>query len=311
MSDEEDTTVLLSGKNEDREKASAALAVQQPVNITGADVTHVAFRSDISLLLTSFVAVFGGLAFGYDMGIGTNIISQIKDTYELTCLEQYMVSSTWFFGAIIASFVGGIVIDGCGRKWTICCTAGLMMLGSVFSALASSFPLFLCGRLVGGFSGALSAVTQCIYAAEVSEPHLRGRAVLLHQLGVATGLLLSSIACIGDDTQWRMMIWLSAVPAVMQGLVTLIFLPYSPHFKLLQMSQNLQTKQSTSCSALGNVVETLLLAFGLVFLQQFSGRPVVLYYAPRVFLLVGVCPDTAFTVAAIVLNIIKVSRMHS
>lgn len=204
-------------------------------------------------------------------------------------------------------FVAGIVVDGCGRKWTICCTAGLLMLGSVFSALASSFPLFLCGRLVGGFSGALSAVTQCIYAAEVSEPHSRGRAVLLHQLGVAAGLLLSSIACIGDDTQWRMIIWLSAIPAVMQGLVALIFLPYSPHFKLLQMSQNLQTKQSTSCSALGNVVETLLLAFGLVFLQQFSGRPVVLYYAPRVFLLVGVCPDTAFTVATIVLNIIKVS----
>lgn len=107
MSDEEDTTVLLSGKNEDHEKVSAALVVQQPVNISGSNVTHVSFRSDISLLLTSFVAVFGGLAFGYDMGIGTNIISQIKDTYELTCMEQYMISSTWFIGAIIASFVGG------------------------------------------------------------------------------------------------------------------------------------------------------------------------------------------------------------
>jgi SP family facilitated glucose transporter-like MFS transporter 12 len=203
--------------------------------------------------------------------------------------------------------VAGIVVDGCGRKWTICCTAGLLMLGSVFSALASSFPLFLCGRLVGGFSGALSAVTQCIYAAEVSEAQSRGRAVLLHQLGVAAGLLLASVVCVGDDTQWRTVICLSAIPAVLQGLVALIFLPYSPHFKLLQMSQNLQTKQSTSCSALGSLTETLLLAFGMVFLQQFSGRPVVLYYAPRVFLLVGVCPENAFTVAAIVLNIIKVS----
>jgi hypothetical protein len=107
MSDEEDTTVLLSGKNEDHEKVSAALVVQQPVNISGSNVTHVAFRSDIALLLTSLVTVFGGLAFGYDMGIGTNIISQIKDTYELTCMEQYMISSTWFIGALIASFVGG------------------------------------------------------------------------------------------------------------------------------------------------------------------------------------------------------------
>lgn len=180
------------------------------------------------------------------------------------------------------------------------------MLGSVFSAVASSFPLFLCGRLVGGFSSALSAVSQCIYAAEVSKPQSRGRAVLFHQLGVATGLLLSSVGCAGD-THWRTLICLSAIPAALQGLVALIFLPYSPHFKLLQMSQNLQIKQSTSCFALGSLAEMLLLAFGMVFLQQFSGRPVVLYYAPRVFLLVGFCPDKAFTVAAIILNIIKVS----
>lgn len=208
-------------------------------------------------------------------------------------------------------FVLGIVVDGCGRRWTICCTASLLVLGSVVSSLATSYPLLLCGRLVGGFAGALSAVAQCIYAAEMSEPQSRGRAVLLHQLGVAAGLLLSSIAGTGNDTQWRMVVWLSAIPAIIQGLVALIFLPDSPQFRLLQMSQNLQTKPSRTCFALGNLAETLLLAFGLVFLQQFSGRPAVLYYAPRVFLLVGVCPDAAFTVAAIILNIIKVSILFS
>jgi SP family facilitated glucose transporter-like MFS transporter 12 len=140
----------------------------------------------------------------------------------------------------------------------------------------------------------------------MSEPQSRGRAVLLHQLGVAAGLLLSSIAGTGSDTQWHMVVWLSAVPAIIQGLVALVFLPDSPQFRLLQMSHNLQTKPSPTC-ALGNLAETLLLAFGLVFLQQFSGRLAVLCYAPRVFLLVGVCPDATFTVAAIILNIIKVS----
>ena len=208
-------------------------------------------------------------------------------------------------------FVSGIVVDSCGRRWTICCSASLLVLGSVVSAVASSFPLLLCGRLVGGFAGAMSAVTQCIYAAEVSESQSRGRAVLLHQLGVAVGLLLSSITCTGDDTQWRTVIWLSAIPAVLQGLLTFSFLPYSPHFKLLRMSQSLHIKQSSACCALGNLAETMLLSFGLVFLQQFSGRSVVLYYAPRVFLLVGVCPDAAFTAAAIILNIIKVNVFFS
>jgi MFS family permease len=203
--------------------------------------------------------------------------------------------------------VSGIVIDRCGRRWAICCSASLLVLGSVVSAVASSFPLLLCGRLMGGFAGALSVVSQCIYAAEVSESQSRGRGVLLYQLGVAVGLLLSSIACADDDTQWRAMIWLSAIPAAIQGLLAFSFLPYSPHFKLLQMSQGLHIRQSSACCALGNLAETVLLAFGLVFLQQFSGRPVVLYYAPRVFLLVGVCPDAAFTAAAIILNSIKVN----
>lgn len=204
-------------------------------------------------------------------------------------------------------FVSGIVVDICGRRWTICCSASLLALGSVVSAVATSFPLLLCGRLVGGFAGSLSAVALCIYAAEVSESRSRGRAVLLHQLGMAVGLLLSSIACTGDDTQWRTMMWLSAIPAVIQGLLAFSFLPYSPHFKLLQMSQSLHSRQSSACCALGNLAEPMLLAFGLVFLQQFSGRPLVLYYAPRVFLLVGVCPDAAFTAAAIILGVIKVN----
>ncbi|XP_021925007.1 solute carrier family 2, facilitated glucose transporter member 10-like isoform X2 [Zootermopsis nevadensis] len=205
--------------------------------------------------------------------------------------------------------VKGIVVDGCGRRWTICCTASLLVLGSVVSTLATSYPLLLCGRLVGGFAGALSAVAQCIYAAEISEPQSRGRAVLFHQLGVAAGLLLSSIAGTGSDTQWRMVVWLSAIPAIIEGLVALIFLPDSPQFRLLQTSQNLQTKPSPTGCALGNLAETLLLAFGLVFLQQFSGRPAALYYAPRVFLLLGVCPDATFTVAAIILNVIKVGAV--
>ncbi|XP_069687122.1 solute carrier family 2, facilitated glucose transporter member 10-like [Periplaneta americana] len=308
MSDEEDTTILLSEKNEDREKIGATLVIRQPLSANGPNVTDVTSRSHIALLLASFVAALGGLAFGYDMGIGTNMLPQIKETFELSCMEQHIIASTWLTGAIIASFIGGIVIDGCGRRWTICCTASMLVLGSVISALASSYPLLLCGRLMAGFGGALSAVTQCIYAAEVSEAQSRGRAVLLHQLGVATGLLLSSIAGIGDDTQWRMVIWLSAIPAATQGLVAL-FLPHSPHFKLLQMSQSSQSKQSPSCCAMGNLAETLLLAFGLMFMQQFSGRPTVLYYAPRVFMLVGVCPDAAFTVATIILNIIKVGAV--
>jgi hypothetical protein len=107
MSDEEDTTILLSGKNEDGEKISATVVVRTPVSAIGSNVIDVTSRNHVAILLASFVAALGGLAFGYDMGIVTNMMSQIKDTFELTCMEQHVICSTWFIGAVIASFVGG------------------------------------------------------------------------------------------------------------------------------------------------------------------------------------------------------------
>jgi hypothetical protein len=107
MSDEEDTTILLSGKSEDNEKKSATIVVQKPVSASASNVIDVTPRNHVALLLTSFVAALGGLAFGYDMGIVINFMSQIKDTFELTCMEQHVICSTWFVGAVIASFVGG------------------------------------------------------------------------------------------------------------------------------------------------------------------------------------------------------------
>lgn len=107
MSDEDDATVLLGGKTEDRVKISTTVVVQQPVTVCGPNVTDNTPRNDLAPLLVSVVTVLGGLSFGYDMSVGSNVITQIKDTFALTCMEQHIMSSTWFIGAIVASLVGG------------------------------------------------------------------------------------------------------------------------------------------------------------------------------------------------------------
>ncbi|KAJ9582633.1 hypothetical protein L9F63_023011, partial [Diploptera punctata] len=308
MSDEEDTTILLGEKCQDIEKLNTKLVIRQPVCVSDKNVIGSSPKSHVILLLTSFVAALGGLAFGYDMGIGSNMVPLIRETFGLNCSEQEVITSVWLIGAMIASFVGGIIIDGCGRRWAIICSALLLILGSIISSLANSFPFLLCGRLLSGFACALSITSQCIYAAEVSEAASRGCAIMLYHLGVAVGLLLSSIAGTGDDIRWQVVIWLSAIPAVLQGLLVLFFLPYSAHFKLLQLSQSMH-KSPSACWSLGNLGEMVVLGLGLVLLQQLSGRSAVLFYAPRVFVMVGVCPDASFTVAAIILNIIKVGAV--
>ncbi|XP_066998414.1 solute carrier family 2, facilitated glucose transporter member 10 [Anabrus simplex] len=305
MSDEEDTTILLSGKNSGRGLCEPSMSVQhQTLSKDSQNVVCVNSRNHA--VVATFVGILGGIAFGYDMGFSLNVFTQVKQFYSLTCMEQYMIRSVWLIGALFASAVGGIVIDGCGRRWTICCTAILLVLGLAISAAGNSYPLLLCGRLVSGFGGSLSAVAQCIYAAELSDAHVRGRSVSVHQLGAAMGFLLACVAGAADNIDWKMLVWLGTIPVIIEGLLAAFFLPRSPHFTLLQMSQTTQIKRPSVWCAAGNLVETFVLALGLVFFQQFSGLYSVLTYAPRLFVLLGVCPDIAPSVANITFGIIKV-----
>nr|CAD7398567.1 unnamed protein product [Timema poppensis] len=198
----------------------------------------------------------------------------------------------------------GLLVDGFGRKWAIVCSTSLMIIGSVLTAMTSSYTMLLIGRLMGGFSGALCTVAQCVYSAEISQEHHRGRLVTIYQLGAALGFLTPTLANVACNIPWQVMVWIPVGPALIQISIVTIFLSESPHFKLLQMSQSFDTKRY-SC-AVGSSWETVFLALGLVFFQQFTGRFAVLRYAHGLFAVLGVCPETVATVTTITFSFVKV-----
>ena len=107
MSDEEDTTILLSEKRQDIETFNTTVVIRQSICVNGQKPVNISSKNHAVLLLTSFVAALGGLSFGYDMGIGSNIVSLIKETFDLSCSEQQVITNVWLIGAMLASFVGG------------------------------------------------------------------------------------------------------------------------------------------------------------------------------------------------------------
>jgi predicted MFS family arabinose efflux permease len=163
-----------------------------------------------------------------------------------------------------------------------------LTFGSILSALANHYILFLVARIICGYSGTVSAMAHCIYMAEISISNKRACNITLHQLGIASGLLFAVIAteAKNSDYLWRFTIGITSVPSMITCITTIIFLQRSPSFLLLKRVANSRVSVNNSWCY---ILETLIVMMIMLSLRQGTGRQQVLYYAPRLFALLGIC----------------------
>ncbi|XP_012274797.1 solute carrier family 2, facilitated glucose transporter member 10 [Orussus abietinus] len=315
MSDEEDTAILLNNATRNIEPSVSkpvtedyqcipAKNLRKPIPKQTDNLTPL--TSTNQNILVSIVAIVAGVAFGYDMGIAKPTAPLIKDEFMLSCFEEDTVINIWFVGALLGGLTGGILIDTFGRRWAMILMLVFLTFGSLLSALASHYILLLIARVICGYSGTVSSIAHCIYMAEVSDTNKRGHNIMLYQFGTATGLLLAVIleANKTADCQWRFAMGVTSVPALASCIITIIFLQRSPAFLLLK--RTVHVSKATSKHPWGNVLETLLIMAIVLILQQETGRQQVLYYAPRLFALLGICANVAQITAVIALGIVRV-----
>ncbi|CAK9815377.1 Solute carrier family 2, facilitated glucose transporter member 10 [Anthophora plagiata] len=315
MSDEEDTAILLNSANRTIETSINKVPnedyqcipqknLRKPLPKPNDNLTPL--TSGNKSIFVSMVAILAGIAFGCDMGIAKPIAPLIKNEFNLNCFEKDFVISIWFIGALIGGLTGGFLIDSFGRRWTMISTLVFLTFGATLSALANHYILLLVARIICGYSGSVSAVAHCIYMAEVSDSNKRGYNVMLYRLGTATGFLVSIIAAAikNIDYQWRFSIGITAVPALAACIITIIFLQRSPPFLLYKRMANVS--KTSSKKAWYTIFETLTIMAFLLILQQSTGKRQVLYYAPRLFALLGICSNVAEVTALISLGIVKV-----
>ncbi|XP_034175872.2 solute carrier family 2, facilitated glucose transporter member 10 [Osmia lignaria lignaria] len=315
MSDEEDTAILLNSANKTVETSISKVpnenyqclptkTLRKPLPKQNENLTPL--TSGNQNVFVSTVAILAGIAFGCDMGIAKPIAPLIKHEFNLNCFEKDFVISIWFIGALLGGLTGGFLIDSFGRRWTMISTLIFLTFGATLSALANHYILLLIARIICGYSGSVSAVAHCVYMAEVSDSNKRGYNIMLYQLGTAAGFLISVIAAAvkNIDYQWRFSIGITAVPALAACIVTIIFLQRSPPFLLYKRMANVS--KTSSKNAWYTVFETLTIMAFLLILQQSTGKRQVLYYAPRLFALLGICSNIAEVTALISLGIVKV-----
>ncbi|QDH25840.1 sugar porter family MFS transporter [Neokomagataea tanensis] len=262
--------------------------------------------------LSTFIATIsatGGLLFGYDTGIISSALLQIRAQFDLTTLGAEIVTSTIILGALIGCLGAGPISDRWGRRKTIMLAAALFIIGTFSAAAAGSVTVLSVSRLVLGLAiGAASQIVP-IYIAEISPAHRRGRLVVAFQLAVVMGVTFSFLTgYLLQHASWRWMFGIGMLPAVIL-FVGMAFLPNSPrwlamqgrHDEALDVLLRVRASEDIARDELHDIVSqkdrqapwselkkpwvrpALVASVGIALLCQLTGINAIMYYAPTIF----------------------------
>ncbi|WP_303669891.1 sugar porter family MFS transporter [Selenomonas ruminantium] len=275
----------------------------------------------ISSAFIYFFGSFGGILFGYDIGVMTGALPFLQNDWGLAGNASIIgwITSSVMFGAIFGGVLAGQLSDKLGRRKMILLSALIFVVGSILSGLApqdGSLYLIAVRMLLGLAVGAASALVPA-YMSEMSPARLRGRLSGINQTMIVSGMLLSYIVDfllkdMPETLAWRLMLSLAAVPAIILFLGVLR-LPESPRFlvrhgKIEEARQVLgfirekhevdaelrdiqETAQEESAAAANTSFRTLLsdkyrylvtAGVGVAAFQQFQGANAIFYYIPLI-----------------------------
>ncbi len=143
----------------------------------------------------SLVAAMGGLLFGYDWVVIGGAKPFFENYFRLTdAVLSGWANSCALIGCLIGSLTTGGLSDKFGRKKLLILSALLFAGSSVLTGWASTFPMFVVWRILGGVAIGMASNISPMYIAEIAPAHLRGRLVSVNQLTVVIGILVAQIA---------------------------------------------------------------------------------------------------------------------
>lgn len=264
------------------------------------------------VVVAAAISTLGGLVFGYELGIISGALLQLQVQFQLRCVQQEAVVSSLLIGAILASVIGGWLIDRHGRKMSILLSNLMIIGGSLVLCISVSFLMLISGRVMVGFAMCVSSMSCCIFISEMVSPERRGLMVTLYEVGVTVGILLAyavNYVLSGAQEGWRYMFGFAIAPSLAQ-LVCIWVLP-SQHTPIIQLlNESGAHKKAYTIIDLfqrrDNMRTRTAIGLGLVVFQQFTGQPNVLFYASTIFHSVGFESDASAVLASLGLGIVKV-----
>ncbi|XP_075230341.1 facilitated trehalose transporter Tret1-like [Lycorma delicatula] len=273
-------------------------------------------RSRRNLYLAAFAANLSFTSCGCCMAWTSPTLPKLKLAESWLVIDD--AQGSWI-GSLIA--IGGLcgpllasrLLDLIGRKWTLICDVVLLLFSWAIVALRINFYILLFGRFLSGIAVGIIFMALPVYIAEISDVETRGSLGSLNELFIAAGFFFEYL--VGTPASYLQLIAASAIIPIL-FLIIFYHMPDSPHYlmakgrkdeaidaiKWLRMYQydNAAEKESQDIQGLlddtknqqSNVFElfrvkgnrrALLIVFGLIFFQQFTGINVIQFYTQSIF----------------------------
>ena len=139
------------------------------------------------------------------------------------------VLTAYLLSASIATPLIGRLGDMYGKERLLVAILVLLCVGTVMSALASSLPLMLAGRVIQGAAGGIFPLAFGIIRDEFPRDRVAGAIGVMSALaGVGGGAGVVLAGPIADNLSYHWLFWLPLVPLVPGTLLIHVFVPESP-----------------------------------------------------------------------------------
>ncbi|KAF6138359.1 hypothetical protein GIB67_040325 [Kingdonia uniflora] len=200
-----------------------------------------------------FVAAWGGLIFGYDIGISGGVTSMhpflrkffpsvykkeigIQDTNQYCKFNSEILTlftSSLYLAALVSSLVASSMTRKFGRKISMLIGGAVFLVGAALNAVAQNVAMLIIGRLLLGVGVGFANQSVPLYLSEMAPYNYRGVLNIFFQLMITIGILVANLVNYGSDKikagwGWRLSLGLAAVPAFFI-VVGAFFLPDTPN----------------------------------------------------------------------------------
>ncbi|MBF7025249.1 sugar porter family MFS transporter [Staphylococcus kloosii] len=277
-------------------------------------------NSKVSNRFIYFFGAFGGILFGYDIGVMTGALPFLKEDWNIdNGMIIGLITSSVMLGAIFGGILAGRVSDKLGRRKMILISAIIFVIGSILSGIAphdGNYFLIISRVILGIAVGASSALVPA-YMSEMAPAKYRGQLSGINQTMIVSGMLISYIVDyflreLPIEIGWRLMLSIAAIPALILYLGVLK-LPESPRFLIkkgkfeeakivlthirnnqdvekeyneikntIQLENKTLTNHSLATLFNGKYKYLVVAGLGVAAFQQFQGANAIFYYIPLI-----------------------------
>ncbi len=179
--------------------------------------------------VTFFLLAVAGVSYALLQSLVAPALPEIEHALHTSENSVSWVLTSYLLSASVATPVIGRLGDMFGKERLLVIVLALLAVGTAISALSSSLPLMLVGRVVQGAAGGIFPLAFGIIRDEFPRERVAaGIGLMSALLGVGGGAGVVLAGPIVDHLSFHYLFWLPLVPIVAATIAVHLFVPESP-----------------------------------------------------------------------------------